>query len=149
MGCDSLGFEIAETAHMLRRGYDRRAARLGITRPQWRVIARLGREPGLRQVDLADRLDMEPITLCRILDRLEDAGLVERRRDPADRRAWRLALTGKAEPLLASLRLLATELGGEAFDGFTHPEIEMLRGMLERVRENLSRPEAAPTKVSA
>src|SRR4029450_3141757 len=86
---ENLPFEIAETAHALRRAFDRRAATLGVTRAQWKVLFRLSRMPGLRQVDLADQLDVEPITLCRIIDRLEDAGLVERRRDPADRRAWR------------------------------------------------------------
>ena len=87
MSTDSLPFEIAETAHSLRRAFDRRVAPLGVTRAQWRALAWLARQPGLRQVELADHLDVEPITLCRIVDRLEEAGLVERRRDPEDRRA--------------------------------------------------------------
>ena len=90
---EDLLFEINETARAIRRLFDQRTSVMGVTRPQWRVLARLKREPGLRQVELAERLDMEPITLCRIVDRLEEAGLVERKTDPSDRRAWLLELT--------------------------------------------------------
>ncbi|MCA1654489.1 MAG: MarR family transcriptional regulator, partial [Sphingomonadales bacterium] len=116
MPTENLGFEIAETAHTMRRAFDRRAAKLGVTRAQWKVLFRVSKAPDLRQVELADMLDIEPITLCRIVDRLEEAGLVERKRDPSDRRAWRLALTRQADPLVESLKTLATELGAEAFD---------------------------------
>ncbi|HEV2866551.1 MAG TPA: MarR family transcriptional regulator, partial [Allosphingosinicella sp.] len=87
---ESFAFEVAETARAIRRDFDRRAAILGTTRAQWRVLARLVRQDGQRQVDLADALDVEPITLCRMVDRLAEAGLVERRADEADRRAWRI-----------------------------------------------------------
>ena len=83
---DPMLWEIAETATALRRAFDRRAVSLGVTRAQWRVLAKLNRTPGLRQVDLAEHLDMEAITLCRIVDRLAEAGLVERQADPQDRR---------------------------------------------------------------
>ncbi|QIK77783.1 MarR family transcriptional regulator [Sphingomonas piscis] len=129
--------QIGETAHALRRAFDRRAAALGVTRAQWRVLVKLGRHPNLRQVELADLLDVEPITLCRIVDRLEDSGMVERRRDPADRRAWRLALTPKSEPLVGKLRLLADDLAREAFGGIEESELEQLQRALARVRENL------------
>src|SRR3954468_2924791 len=95
---ETLPFEIAETAHTLRRAFDRRAAGLGPTRAQWKVLIRLTRTPGLRQVDLAETLDIEPISLCRIIDRMQEAGLVERTRDPDDRRAWRLDVSAQAEP---------------------------------------------------
>jgi DNA-binding MarR family transcriptional regulator len=135
---ETLPFEIAETAHALRRAFDRRAATLGITRAQWKVLFRLERQPGLRQVELADILDVEPITLCRIVDRLEEAGLVERQRDPADRRAWRLEVTDQSQPLIAKLRALADELMAEAFAGITDPELELMRGKLRKIRENIS-----------
>src|SRR6476659_5939274 len=96
-------WEIGETATALRRAFDRRAGSLGVTRAQWRVLARLSRTPGLRQIELADQLDMEAITLCRIVDRLAEAGLVERQPDPADRRAWKLMLTTKSKPLVRKL----------------------------------------------
>lgn len=149
MPTETLGFEIAETALALRRAFDRRASTLGVTRAQWKVMLRLSKTPSLRQVELADMLDIEPITLCRIVDRLEEAGLVERHRDPADRRAWRLNLTQQAEPLLEKLRGIATEMGAEAFDGLGPSQIETLRGMLERIRTNLTRPVAVTKKATA
>jgi len=144
MGTYLLPWEIAETAHSVRRAYDRRALELGVTRAQWRVLLAVGHEENLRQVALADRLDIEPITLCRIIDRLEDAGLVERRRDPADRRAWRLALTEKAAPILDQLRGLAIELGAEASDGLEPEQIAALRSGLARIRDNLSQSQTPP-----
>jgi DNA-binding MarR family transcriptional regulator len=139
--------EIGDTAHVLRRAFDRRAATLGVTRAQWRVLVRLSRQPGLRQVDLADLLDVEPITLCRIIDRLAEAGLVERKRDPADRRAWRLELTAKAEPLVEKLRRLATDLSAEAFARVSATDLDTLRTALARVRDNLA-VQQPPTKAS-
>ena len=130
--------EIGETAHALRRAFDRRAATLGVTRAQWRVLVRLSREPGLRQVDLADLLDIEPITLCRIVDRLEESELVERRRDPADRRAWRLELTAKAAPVVEKLRSLATDFSADAFAGLSPAELDTMRTALALVRDNLA-----------
>ena len=137
-----LAFELAETSRMMRRVYDRRAAALGVTSAQWRVMLRLSREPGLKQVELADRMDVEPITACRIVDRMEEAGLVERMRDPDDRRVWRLKLTAKAEPVLAKLHAIGMEMAAEAFSGFTSEEIGAIRGTLERIRENVGRIEA-------
>lgn len=147
MTIDILPFEIAETAHALRRAFDRRVAPLGVTRAQWRALAWLARQPGLRQVELADHLDIEPITLCRIVDRLEESGLVERRRDLEDRRAWRLHLTAKGEPLVEKLRALAGELAREAFDGVPPETIETLRVALAQVRDNIST--ADPKAISA
>jgi MarR family transcriptional regulator, transcriptional regulator for hemolysin len=141
-----LAWEIGETSRMMRRFYDRRAAALGVTTAQWRVIAHLGHSPGLKQVELAERLDVEPITACRIVDRLEEAGLVERQRDPEDRRAWRLVLTDKAKPIYAKLGDLAEEMAAEAFEGFSIEEMEAARAKLARVRENVSRAEAAMRK---
>lgn len=135
---ETLPFEIGETAHALRRAFDRRAATLGVTRAQWKVLFRLSRQPGLRQIELADILDVEPITLSRIIDRLAEAGLVERRTDPADRRAWRLELTAKAQPLIAKLRTLAEELMDEAFAGLTSEELELMRGKLAKIRANIA-----------
>ena len=135
---EDLPFEIAETAHALRKAFDRRASSLGVTRAQWKVLFRLTRYPGLRQVELADMLDVEPITLCRIVDRLEEAELVERQRDPEDRRAWRLQVTDKAKPLVERLKSLGSELVGEAFADIDRSELDQVRGVLARVRENVA-----------
>ena len=135
---DDLPFEIAETAHTLRRAFDRRASSLGVTRAQWKVLFRLTRFPGLRQVELAEMLDVEPITLSRIVDRLEEASLVERVADPADRRAWRLQVTEKAKPLVAKLKTLGNELIEDAFEGVPVEDLDLMRGVLAQVRENLA-----------
>ena len=136
-----LAWELGETSRIMRRYYDRGVAALGVTTAQWRVLLRLAREPGLKQVELAERMDVEPITACRIVDRLEESGLVERLRDPEDRRAWRLELTGKAEPLVKRLGAIAEEMSAEAFAGLSPDEIENMRTALARVRENVSRAE--------
>jgi DNA-binding MarR family transcriptional regulator len=139
---ETLPFEVGETAHALRKAFDRRAVGLGGTRAQWKVLFKLTRYPGLRQIELADMLDIEPITLSRIIDRLEEGGLVERVADPADRRAWRLHVTVKAQPLVEKLRALASEMTANAFAGIDPKDIEITRRVLARVRENASR--AAP-----
>jgi MarR family transcriptional regulator for hemolysin len=135
---ETLPFEIAETAHALRKAFDRRACGHGVTRAQWKVLFRLERQPGLRQIELADMLDVEPITLSRIIDRLEEAGLVERLADPSDRRAWRLHITALARPLVEKLHAIADEMIAEAFAGIEPPDIEITRKVLGRVRENAS-----------
>ena len=140
---ETLPFEIGETAHALRKACDRLAVGLGVTRAQWKVLFKLTRSPGLRQVELADMLDLEPITLCRIVDRLEEAGLVERTRDPDDRRAWRLQVTAKAQPLVDKLQAVGAKLVDQAFSGIDPQDIEITRQVLARVRENAAR--TAPT----
>jgi MarR family transcriptional regulator, transcriptional regulator for hemolysin len=136
---ETIPFEIGETAHVLRKAFDRRACGLGVTRAQWKVLFRLDRQPGLRQIELADMLDVEPITLSRIVDRLEESGLVERVADPADRRAWRLHVTAQAGPLIEKLRAVAADLTRDAFAGIDPKDIEIARQVLARARENASR----------
>jgi DNA-binding MarR family transcriptional regulator len=136
---ETLPFEIGETAHALRKAFDRKAVGLGVTRAQWKVLFRLERQPALRQIELADMLDIEPITLSRIVDRLEESGLVQRVADPADRRAWRLHVTARAQPLIAKLRGIADELVADAFAGIDPKDIEITRQVLGNVRENASR----------
>lgn len=149
MPTEHLAWEIADTAHSVRRAFDRRALKLGVTRAQWRLMLRLAASPSLRQVEVAELLDIEPITLCRIVDRLEEAGLVERQRDPSDRRAWLLNLTERAEPLLEKLRAIATELSAEAFGGLESAQIDVLRSGLARIRDNLSQSTDTQNRVSA
>jgi DNA-binding MarR family transcriptional regulator len=136
---ETLPFEIAETAHAMRKAFDRRVAGMGVTRAQWKVLFRLSRQPGMRQIELADLLDIEPITLSRIIDRLAEAGLVERQADPTDRRAWRLHVTAKAKPLVERLRAVAAEMTEEAFEGIDPKEVETMRRVLARVRDNVGR----------
>jgi MarR family transcriptional regulator for hemolysin len=136
---ETLPFEIGETAHALRKAFDRLAVGLGVTRAQWKVLFKLTRTPGLRQVELADLLELEPITLCRIIDRLEEAGLVERVRDPDDRRAWRLHVTRQAQPLVEKLQAIGADMVEQAFHGIDPKDIQTTRKVLARARENAGR----------
>ena len=139
---ETLPFKIGETAHALRKAFDRRAVGLGVTRAQWKVLFRLDRQPGLRQIELADMLDIEPITLSRIVDRLEKSALVERRPDPADRRAWRIHVTAQAQPLITKLKAVAADLAADVFSGIDPKDIETATQVLERMRENACRTNA-------
>jgi DNA-binding MarR family transcriptional regulator len=98
----------------------------------------LRNEEPLNQATLADQMDMEPITLSRLIDRMEQAGLIERRPDPADRRAHRLYLTETARPLVAQFRAVAGGCIGDAFAGVTDAEMDMVSNVLARVRANLT-----------
>ncbi len=136
---DSIGPLVADVARLMRRAFDERARDIGVTRPQWRVLAMLKRHEGINQGGLAELLEVEAITLCRMVDRLQDADLVERRADPADRRAWRLHLTPRADKLLDDLRPLALDMFDEAMTGLDETERSELLKLLERMRTNLSR----------
>ena len=134
----SFGFLLHDIARLLRKRYEQRARPLGLTRAQWQILAHLQRCEGINQSGLAELLELEPITVGRLIDRMEEAALVERRADPADRRAHRLFLTERAQPVLERSRALGEEVRGEAFAGFAAAEREALIDLLVRVRGNLS-----------
>lgn len=134
---DSLGFLLADVSRLIRKRFDARARLVGATRAQWKTLVTLARHEGINQGGLADLLEVEPITLCRMIDRLEEAGLVERRRDPTDRRAWRIFLTEQAGPVLTQLRTMADELFEDVLAGITDPDRALVFTALERMRENL------------
>jgi DNA-binding MarR family transcriptional regulator len=136
---DDLGYLISDTARLLRRSFDERARVKSITRPQWRVLALLNRFAGSSQITLSDMLDVEPITLARMIDRLQEAGLVQRRADPADRRAWKLYLTQQGENKYAELKPLAVDLFSEALLGLSEHQQTDLENMLNIIRTNLTR----------
>jgi MarR family transcriptional regulator, transcriptional regulator for hemolysin len=130
-------FTLNDVARLLRTYADQRAAAFGITRAQWAVMARLDRQEGLKQSELAEMLDLQPITLTRLLDRLGDSGLIERRPDPHDRRAKRLFLTPAARPLLARLGGLAEELMSTTLAGIDRPTVKLMLANLSLAKENL------------
>jgi DNA-binding MarR family transcriptional regulator len=138
---DNLGFLISDIARLIRRTFDQRAKKLGITRPQWRVLTMLMRHEGVNQSELAEILELDAMTLCRMVDRLQEAGLVERRADPRDRRAWQLYLTEKAAPIIDVLRPTGEALLQEAMEGIDDINRELLHQLLGEVRTNLSRTE--------
>ncbi len=139
-----LGFTLSDVARLLRKRADQKVARFGVTRAKWAVLARLERSEGLKQSDLAEMLDLQPITLTRLLDGLCQNGLIERRADSDDRRVKRLYLTAAAGPLLKRLRKAGDELLLQAFDGLDQKQVERLLAELEVIKENLR--SAAPCK---
>lgn len=138
---ESIGFLLNDSARLFRRAFNARTRDMGITALQWRLISYLKRHEGIRQGPLAELIEVEPITLSRMVDRLEDAGLIERRADPTDRRAWRLHLTPRAAGLMSNARDLTETLTEEATEGLSAAELDQLVTLVERVRANLSRRE--------
>src|SRR5215469_9103381 len=134
-----LAFSINDVARMLRTYADYKAGQFGITRAQWVVLVRLDRFEGLKQNELADMLDLQPITLTRLLDKLSDNGLIERRPDPSDRRAKRLFLTPAARPLLKRLAQLGEETMSSTLAGIDRESVEQMVSQLAVAKENLRR----------
>ena len=133
------GFILNDVARLLRTYADYKAAQFGITRAQWAVLVRMERSEGLNQTELADMLDLQPITLTRLLDKLSDSGLIERRPDPDDRRAKRLFLTPAARPLLKRLAELGEETMTSTLAGIDPESIAKMVSQLAIVKENLRR----------
>ncbi len=134
---DSLALLISDSARLLRRRFDARARCLGVSRAQWQTLFALQRNEGINQAGLAEALDVETITVGRMVDRLEEAGLVERRADPADRRAWRLHLTVAAHPVLEQLRGIGDAAMAEVLTGISDSDQAALIDILARIRNNL------------
>ena len=134
----SLGFLLGDSSRLLRKRFDRLARSFGMTRAQWGVIAVLRRDEGINQMAMADIMDIEPITLGRHIDRLEEAGWVERRPDPDDRRAWRIFLTDKVQPVLEEMENIAIEVRNDAMVDFSSMERERFIDNLIRVKSNLA-----------
>jgi len=132
-----IGFALNDVARLLRTYADQRARDLNTTRAQWAVLVRLQRCEGVKQAELADSLDLAPITLGRLIDKLTAANLVERRDDANDRRAHRLYLTDKAMPALTQLGAVGEDLMGRALAGLSPDTLETLKTSLERIRCNL------------
>jgi MarR family transcriptional regulator, transcriptional regulator for hemolysin len=142
----SFGFVLYETARLLSKRFDQRSKRLGLTRAQCQVLAYLVYHEGINQARLAELLELEPISVARLIDRMAQAGWVERRPDPQDRRAWRLFITDKAKPLFAEMIAVGREVRAEALSGFTPEESDQIMELLLRARRNLSENAAEPVE---
>ena len=136
---ENIGIMLSQVGRLMRRAFDERARKLGATRPQWQVLGLLSRNPGINQGGLAELLEVEPITLGRMIDRLQEAGLAERRSDPADRRAWRLHITERGRRQLEQLKPHAEETLELMLEGIDDAGREDLANYLERIRVNLTR----------
>lgn len=132
-----IAINLMDVARMLRTYADQRARQFGISRAQWVVLMRLDRSEGLKQSEFAEILDLTPISLTRLLDRLADAGLIERRADPNDRRANRLYLMPAARPLIDQLAKLGNEIMDVVLDGLDGKANERLLRDLTLMKGNL------------
>jgi len=140
-----MGFLIGDISRLIRRTFDKRAKEIGVTRPQWRVLAWLMRHEGISQSALADKLELDAMTLCRMVDRLQDAKLVERRPDPADRRALRLFMSAKGLALSDQLAPIGEQLLEDALADMPSQDRERLHVLLELLRSNLQSMDDADT----
>ena len=137
----NLGWLMVDNARLLRRAFDERVRTTGMTGPQARLLLALERSPGENQVFHAERLEVEPITLCRMVDRMEESGLVERRKDPSDRRARLLYLTPRAKGEAVRIRSALAGMLDQMLAGLDEDEQAAFSRMLHLVSDNLS---AAP-----
>lgn len=134
---NTFAYLLHDVTRLMRKHFDRRATRLQLTRAQWRALKVIRRHEGLSQTELADYLDMEPIPVGRVIDRLEKAGYVERRADPADRRRWRLHLTAKADAVIDEMEVIGAGLRDEALREVDAADFEAMLRVLARLKDNL------------
>lgn len=144
----NFAYPLLDVTRLLRKHFDRRAEPLGLTRAQWRAIKVIHRQPGISQKALAELLEMEPIPVGRVIDRLQQAGFVERRADPADRRVWRLHTLDKAHGVLDDMEVIAAGLRDDALAGVSDAELAACVDVLERMKQNLLALEEASSKNS-
>ncbi len=149
-----IGLLVHDVSRLLRRRIDHQAQAIGLTSAQWRVLAAVARaemngEDPLHQATLAEMMDMEPITLSRQIDRMEAAGLIERRPAPVDRRVKRLYLTEAAGPLVDKFRKVAISCYDNVLNGISEEEIELVVGVLTRIRANLVHNATQPAGAAA
>ena len=132
------GYLLADNSRLARWSFDQQVREIGVTGPQARLLLTLNRRPGENQGFYAEQLEVEPITLCRMVDRLEEASMVERRPDPADRRAWQLHLTDKSRKVVEKLQQRVDSLVEDMLAGLTSAERSEFARLLKVVGSNLS-----------
>jgi DNA-binding MarR family transcriptional regulator len=141
------GFLLKDVSSLYVQRFEQHAELLGLTLPQCKTLMRLAENEGVNQVKLAELTDLEPMTLVRILDRMEAEGWLERRGDPRDRRVRCLYLTGKSKPLLDDVRRLMDLTWADAFSGISKDKGDLVIELLDRVRSNLMAVVPVPVSV--
>ena len=135
-----------DVARLSRIEADKRARQYDLTRAQWVMLLKLARHPGLSQKDLAEILEVEPMTVARLTDRLERRGLVERRADPRDRRIWRLHLTEEAAPMLGIVKAQRREVAEMVMKDLDPPLVETMMEGLARMKAALLAAHRGPVR---
>src|ERR1700741_2182659 len=129
--------QLVESSRLLRNYIDHRAKSRGTTRAQWIVLFRLRQQEGLSKVALADVLERQPISLVRLLDRLVEHGLLERRHDPKDRRANRLFLTPSGRQLVDDLDSLRDEIAIDVLHDLSDEAVQTSLDALREIKERI------------
>ncbi len=135
---DSLGFLVADVSRLMRKAFKQRLEGSSLTLAQARALVYVSRNEGVRQVDLADMLEVQPITLARLIDQLAEAQLVERRPDANDRRAYQIFLTPAAAPHLAAIEQVAAAIRTDALRDLNDRQATIVFFALRKMRDNLS-----------
>jgi DNA-binding MarR family transcriptional regulator len=144
---DSLGFLVADVSRLMRRAFQQRLLGSALTLAQARALIYIERHEGVRQVDLAELLEVQPITLARLIDQLAAAGVVQRRPVASDRRAYQIVLTDAAQPHLTEIRRVIAALRADSIIGISDGQAAAIASGLDRMRDNLAvlvRQEKAP-----
>ncbi|MDD3798197.1 MAG: MarR family transcriptional regulator [Novosphingobium sp.] len=141
-----IGYLLADCARHMRRMFDERMRGIGVTGPQARLLMTLGAHEGEQQSYYANLLEVEPITLCRMVDRMVEAGLIERSPDPNDRRARLLSRSARARDMAPDLQAEIDGLVHDIESGFTSDELSALRDLLLRLSEKLTATQDKPTE---
>ncbi|MBZ4023599.1 MarR family transcriptional regulator [Rhodobacter sp. TJ_12] len=137
---ESLGFLMHDATRLLRRRFELRAAELGLTSAQWRLLVNLMRRGPLPQARLAEFLEIEPISLSRLVDRMQEAGWVERHPDPNDRRIRIVHATDKTRAVISEVKQIAETIYADALTGLSPATTDTLMGALRQIIANLSSP---------
>jgi DNA-binding MarR family transcriptional regulator len=134
----TFGILVTDVTRLMRKHFDRRAERFNLTRAQWRALKRLSYSEGMTQSELAEMIELEPIAVGRVIDRLQKAGFVERRADPHDRRAWRLFLTARAHAVVDDMESISSSLFRDAHKGISATDLKTMISVLARMKGNLN-----------
>lgn len=135
---DRVGFLLHDASRLLRRNFEKTAERHGMSSSQWRLLVRVFKEEGINQARLADVLEIEPISVSRLIDRMEIAGWIERRTDPSDRRVRNIVLTERSRQIFGEMRGLAGQVFEKALTGLSDPHRRVLLDSLQTIIDNLT-----------
>ncbi len=135
---ETIGYLVSDCGRRLRRVFDQRVRELGITGPQARLLLMVNRKPGRAQSYYAGELDVEPITLTRMLDRMEEAELIERCADPDDRRARLIRCTGHGQSLIVRIEDAAAAFNADMLSTFAKEDSDALQALMERLSERIN-----------
>lgn len=143
-----LGFLLHDASRLLRKRFEANASRFGLSSSQWRLLVRVFKEEGISQARLAELLEIEPISVSRLIDRMEAAGWIERRADATDRRVRCIYLTDQSREIFAEMRSVAAGVFEGALTGLDDERRRLVFGALETIICNLNRDEAQPAAAS-